>query len=183
MLLTVCLAFLEIFVIVLKANTKKHLDELVKERDSWKTNYIKLWKGVAPVLDLISLELPEDQPRAPKLTPVEKAQQAWGWLQQFIKDAEEFAGPHVLSMVRAHYPLVDLSRLERRNPKEVGPKEADDLRIGLLDLSSMEIGDINLCGTSTPPISRDQTGRPGSCRGRRLREMGSRRLWSRPARQ
>jgi len=54
-------------------------------------------------------------------------------------------------MVRAHYPLLDLSRLERGYPKEVGPQEADDLRVGLLDLSSTVIGDINLCGTATPP--------------------------------
>ena len=121
---------------MLKVNTKKHLGELIKDRDSWKTNCIKLWKGVAPVLDLISPELPEDQPRAPRLTLVEKAQRAWDWLQQFVKDAGEFAGAHVLSMVRAHYPLVDLSRLERGYPKEVGPQEVDDLRAGLLDLLS-----------------------------------------------
>jgi len=36
------LGFLENSVIVLKVNTKKHLDELVKERDSWKTNCIKI---------------------------------------------------------------------------------------------------------------------------------------------
>ena len=60
MLLTVCLVFLEHFITVLKVNTKKHLDELVKERNSWKTNCIKIWKGVAPVLDLIRPELPED---------------------------------------------------------------------------------------------------------------------------
>ena len=58
-------------------------------------------------------------------------------------------------MVRAHYPLVDLSRLERGYPKEVGPRKADDLRINLLDLSSTVIGNINLCGISTPP---DQPG-------------------------
>ena len=75
-----------------------------------------------------------------------------------MKDAGEFAGAHVLSMVRAHYPLVDLSRLERGYPKEVGLREADDLRVGLLDLSSMVISDINHCGMSTPP---DQ---PGSAR-------------------
>jgi len=63
---------------VLKVNTKKLLDELVKEWDSCKMNCIKLWKGVAPVLDLISPELPEDQPRALKLTPIERAQKAWG---------------------------------------------------------------------------------------------------------
>jgi len=59
---------------VLKVNTNKHLNELIKDRDSWKANCIKLWKVVASVLDLISPELPEDQPRAPKLTLVEKAQ-------------------------------------------------------------------------------------------------------------
>jgi len=115
---------------VLKVNAKKHLDELVKDRDSSKVNCCKIWKGVSPVLDLISPELPESQPRAPKLTPVEKAQRAWDWLQQFVKEAGEFAGAHVLSMVRAHYPLVDLSRLEKGYPKEVGPQEADELRGG-----------------------------------------------------
>ena len=90
---------------MLKVNAKKHLDELVKDRDSWKVNCCRIWKGVSPVLDLISPELPESQPRAPQLTPVEKAQRVWDWLQQFVKDAGEFAGAHVLSMVRAHYPL------------------------------------------------------------------------------
>jgi len=146
---------------VLKVNTKKHLDELVKDQDFWKTNCIRLWKGVAPVLDLISPDLPEHHPRAPKLTPVEKAQRAWDWLQQFVKDAGEFAGAHVLSMVRGHYTLVNLSRLERGYPKEVGPQEADDLRAGLLDLSSTVIDDINLCGTTTPP---DQLGSDRSAR-------------------
>jgi len=160
-ILTICFVFLENSILVLKVNTKKHLDELVKERDSWKMNCIKIWKGVAPVLDLISPELPEDQPRTPKLTPVEKAQHAWGWLQQFVKDVGEFARAHVLSMVRAHYPLVDLSMLERGYPKEVGPKEVDDLRVGLLDLSSTVIDDINLYGTSTPP---DQPGSDRSAR-------------------
>ena len=64
-------------------------------------------------------------------------------------------------MVRAHYPLVAFSRLERGYPKEVGPQEADDLRVGLLDLLSTVIGDINLCGTATPP------NQPGSDRSAR----------------
>jgi len=59
---------------------KKHVQNLVKDRDSWKTNCIKIWKGVDPVLDVMSPELREDQPRAQKQTPVENAQQAWGWL-------------------------------------------------------------------------------------------------------
>jgi len=100
-----------------------------------------------------------------------------------VKDAGEFIGAHVLSMVRAHYPLVDLSRLERGYPKEVGLKEADDLRVGLLDLSLTVIGDINLCGTSTPP---DQLGSDMSARelsGASIVGDGRSTLWSQPARR
>jgi len=51
--------------------------------------------------------------------------------------------------------------LERGYPKEVGSKEADDLLVGLLDMSSTVIGDINLCGMSTP---LDQPGSDRSAR-------------------
>ena len=67
-----------------------------------------------------------------------------------MKEAGEYAGAHVLSMVRTHYPLMELARLKKGYPKDVGPKEADNLRIGLLDLSSTVIGDINFCRPSTP---------------------------------
>jgi hypothetical protein len=46
-----------------------------------------------------------------------------------MKEAGEYAGAHVLSMVRTHYPLIDFKRLELGYPKEVGSKQADELRI------------------------------------------------------
>jgi hypothetical protein len=46
-----------------------------------------------------------------------------------MKEAREYAGTHVLSMVHAHYPLIDFKRFELGYPKEVGPKQADELRI------------------------------------------------------
>ena len=55
-------------------------------------------------------------------------------------------------MVRAHYPLIDLKRLEAGYPKEVDPDKAEELRITQLDLSAKIIGDINLCGGATPPV-------------------------------
>jgi hypothetical protein len=64
---------------------------------------------------------------------------------------QEYAGAHVLSMVCAHYLLIDFKRLELGYPMEVGLKQADELRIQLLDLSASIISDINLCGTSSPP--------------------------------
>jgi hypothetical protein len=52
-----------------------------------------------------------------------------GWLHQFVKEVREYASAHVLSMVRAHYPLIDFKRFELGYPKEVGPKQPDELRI------------------------------------------------------
>jgi hypothetical protein len=74
-----------------------------------------------------------------------------------MKEAGEYAGAHVLSMVRTHYPLIDFKRLELGYPKEVGPKQADELRIQLLDLSVSIMGDINLCGTSSPPVQESSS--------------------------
>ena len=45
---------------VLKVNTKKHLEDLVKDRDTWKNRCIQIWKDIALVLDLISPELPKN---------------------------------------------------------------------------------------------------------------------------
>jgi hypothetical protein len=45
-----------------------------------------------------------------------------------VKEAEEFAGAHVLSMVHAHYPLIDFTRLAKGYRKEVGVQEAGELR-------------------------------------------------------
>ena len=69
-----------------------------------------------------------------------------------MKEAGEYTGAHVLSMVRAHYPLIDLKRLEAGYLKEVDPNKAEELRITQLDLSAKIIGNINLCGGATPPI-------------------------------
>ena len=69
-----------------------------------------------------------------------------------MKEAGEYTGAHILSMVRAHYPLIDLERLEAGYPKEVDPDKAEELWMAQLDLSSKIIGDINLCGGGTAPV-------------------------------
>ena len=105
-----------------------------------------------PVLNLIDPALAEDVPRTPYLGLIERCRKAWGWFQEFVKEAGEYTGAHVLSMVRAHYPLIDLKRLEAGYPKEVDPDKAEELRMAQLDLSSKIIGDINLCGGGTAPV-------------------------------
>ena len=105
-----------------------------------------------PVLNLIDPVLAEDVPRTPQLGLIERCQRAWGWFQEFVKEAREYTDTHVQSMVRAHYPLIDLKRLEAGYPKEVDPDKAEELRMTQLDLSAKIIGDINLCGGTTPPV-------------------------------
>jgi hypothetical protein len=107
--------------------------------------------GIMPVLDLIDPEPLETKARASPLGVLDKCQRALGWLHQFVKEAEEYTGAYVLSMVRAHYLLIYFKRFELGYPKEVGLKQVDELRIQLLDLSASIICDINLCGTSSPP--------------------------------
>jgi hypothetical protein len=82
-----------------------------------------------PVLDLIDPKLPATETRAPPLGVLDKCQCALGWLHQFVKEVGEYTSAHVLNMVRAHYPLIDFKRFELGYPKEVGPKQADELRI------------------------------------------------------
>jgi hypothetical protein len=80
-----------------------------------------------------------------------------------MKEAGEFAGAHVLSMVRAHYPLIDFTRFTKGYPKEVGVQEAGELRGQLSELAATIIGDINLCRTPTPPSQgTPMTSAPGS---------------------
>jgi hypothetical protein len=103
------------------------------------------------VLDLLDPRLSPTEQRAQQLGVIDKCQLTWGWLQQFVKEAEEFAGAHVLSMVRAHYSLINCMLFTKGYPKEVGVQEAGELWSQLSKLAAMIIGDINLYGTPTPP--------------------------------
>ena len=108
--------------------------------------------GILPVLNLIDPALTEEVLRTPQLGLVERCQKAWGWFQEFVKEAGEYIDAHVLSMVRAHYPLIDPKCLEARYLKEVDPDKAEELRMTQLDLSAKIIGYINLCGGGTTPV-------------------------------
>jgi hypothetical protein len=77
--------------------------ELGKDRDLWKGRCTQMVTGIKPVLDLIDPELPAPETRAQPLRVLDKCQHALGWLQQFVKEAGEYVGAHVLSMVRVHY--------------------------------------------------------------------------------
>jgi hypothetical protein len=130
-------------------------------------------RGIGLVLDLLDPRLPPTEPRAQQLGVIDKCQLTSGWLQQFVKEAEEFVGAHVLSMVRAHYPLIDFTCLAKGYPKEVGMQEAGELSSQLAELATTIIGDINLCGTSTLPSQGIPTTSPLRSSSRPPRTMVS----------
>jgi hypothetical protein len=107
-------------------------------------------KGIAPVLDIIGPDSTEAGAEAPKIGLVEKSQKAWRWLQQWMKDIKEYVGAHVLSLVRAHYPLLEIARLEAGYPREVRAERADELRSEEMKHAAAITKDIILCLATTP---------------------------------
>jgi hypothetical protein len=70
-----------------------------------------------------------------------------------MKDIGEYVGAHVLSLVRAHYPLMDIARLEAGYPREVGVERADELRLEEMKHAAAITKDIILCPAAAPPTA------------------------------
>jgi hypothetical protein len=126
---------------------------LIKEQETWKHASAEMAKGTTPVLDVIGADFTEAGVEAPKIGLVEKSQKAWGWLQQWTKDIREYVGAHVLSLVRAHYPLLDIARLEADYPREVRVERADELRLEEMKHAVVITKDIILCLATAPPTT------------------------------
>jgi hypothetical protein len=125
---------------------------LIKEWETWKHACAEMVKGITPVLDIIGADFTKAGVEAPKIGLVEKSQKVWGWLQQWMKDIREYVGAHVLSLVRAHYPLLDIARLEAGYPRKVRVERADELWLEEMKHAAMITKDIILCLATAPPI-------------------------------
>jgi hypothetical protein len=123
---------------------------LIKEQETWKHVCAEMAKGITLVLDIIGPDSTEAGAETPKIGLVEKSQKVWGWLQQWTKDIKEYVGAHVLSLVRAHYPLLEIARLEVGYPREVGAEQADELRSEEMKHTAAFTKDIILCPATAP---------------------------------
>jgi hypothetical protein len=123
---------------------------LIKERETWKHACAEMAKGIALVLDIISPDSTEAGAETPKISLVEKSQKARGWLQQWMKDIKEYVVAHVLSLVRAHYPLLEIAHLEARYPRELGAEQADELRSEEMKHAVAITKDIIMCLAIAP---------------------------------
>jgi hypothetical protein len=66
-----------------------------------------------------------------------------------MKDIKEYVGAHVLSLVRAHYPLLEIARLKAGYPREVGAEQANELRSEEMKHAAAITKDIILCLATT----------------------------------
>jgi hypothetical protein len=107
-------------------------------------------KEITPVLEIISPDSTKAGAEAPKIGLVEKSQKAWGWLQQWTNDIKEYVGAHVLSLIRAHYPLLEITRLEAGYPREVRAEQADELWSEEMKHAAVITKDIILCIATNP---------------------------------
>ena len=108
-------------------------------------------KAIMPVLDVIEPEQPEATPTTAPQIFLDKSKNALRWLHSFVKESAEFTGAHVLSLVRAHYPRIELQHLEAGYPQGHTPDMARQLRESLMGLSLKLTGDLKLCG-DLPPV-------------------------------
>ena len=138
---------------------KTHCQEVSKDRDTWRGHCQEVAKAILPILDIINPELLENALRALQLGLIERCQRALLWLQEFVKESTEFVGAHVLSLVRAQYPLIDLAHLEARYPQGYTPESAGELRVAQMELSSKLTEDLELCG-ELPPCVQEPLGMP-----------------------
>jgi hypothetical protein len=59
-------------------------------------------------------------------------------------------GAHVSSLICAHYPLLDIARLEAGYPREVGVERANELRSEEMKHATAITKDIILCPATAP---------------------------------
>jgi hypothetical protein len=96
---------------------------------------------------LIGLELEQPdaagRPACP-YTIVEKYRNSLSAFKQYVRDACEYVGAHILGVVRSHYPGVDLRRLAAGVSAKTSEEQAEDLRDSSRETAKAMISDVNL---------------------------------------
>ena len=83
---------------------------LAQEAEVQKENFDAVVTAIKPVLDCVDLE-PATQPdsrRQRSDTIIQRCKAVWENFKIFNRDAIVFVATHVLTVVRSHYPSIDL---------------------------------------------------------------------------
>ena len=137
-------------VVVLAATrigNKAQFDEFGRQIRWYQDKCEAMEQGITPILDLIGLE-PEQpdaagRPARPD-TIIDRCRNSLSAFKQYIEDAYEYVGAHVLGVVRSHYPNVDLWRLAAGVSSNTSEQRAEELRESSRETVRAMIADVNL---------------------------------------
>ena len=104
-------------------------------------------QDITPVLDLIGAEpmQPDAASRpAHPYTIVERCRNSLSAFKQYVGEAYEYVGAHILGVVRSHYPGVDLRRLAAGVLANTSEEQVEDLRDSSLETAKTMVSDVNL---------------------------------------
>jgi hypothetical protein len=104
-------------------------------------------QGITPVLDLIGAEAAQPTEAGRPVHPyavVERCRSSLSAFKQYVGEACEYVGAHILGVVRSHYPGIDLRWLAAGVAANTSEEQAEDLRDSSLETAKTMVADVNL---------------------------------------
>ena len=121
---------------------------LVQEAKTQRDNFDTVVVAIKPVLDCVDLE-PATQPddrRQRSDTIIQRCKAAWDNFKSFNRDAIVSVATHVLTVVRSHYPAIDLQSIGGGFAEGLSDAETQQLEDEVEDAVKKLAGDIDLFG-------------------------------------
>ena len=121
---------------------------LVQEAKVQKENFNAVITAIKPVLDCVDLEPAaqhNDRRQRPN-TIIQRCKAAWENFKTFNRDAIMTVATHVLTVVRSHYPTIDLQSIGGGFTEGLSNPETQQLEDEVEDAAKKLAGDIDLFG-------------------------------------
>ena len=129
-----------------RQRVKAQFDVLVQEVRTQRDKFDAVVAGVKLVLDYVDLEMaPQPNGRPPHSdTIIQRCKTVWENFKSFNRDAIATAITHALTVVRSHYPAVDLPTIGARFTEGMSEAEHQQLEDEVEDVAKKLAGDIDL---------------------------------------
>ena len=120
----------------------------VQEARTQRDNFDAVVTAIKPVLDCVDLE-PSPQPDGRRQcldTIIQRCKAAWDNFKSFNRDAIVSVATHVLTVVRSHYPAIDLQAIGGGFIEGLDEAETQQLEDEVEDAAKKLASDIDLFG-------------------------------------
>jgi hypothetical protein len=132
---------------VVRIGNKAQFVEFGKQIKWYQDKCEAMEQGITPVLDLIGAEAAQPTEAGRPVHPyavVERCRNSLSAFKQYVGEACEYVGAHILGIVWLHYPRIDLRRLAAGVAANTSEERAKDLRDSSLETAKTMVADVNL---------------------------------------